>query len=73
MQESVRQMHHDIGTPKSYRDRAADCQRLADAATDGETRDTMTYLAELWRAMADQDVAEVNPRMVPAPSLPASE
>src|ERR1700760_3895297 len=47
MQESVRQMHHDIGSPKSYRDRAANCQRLADAATDVETRDTMTYLAEL--------------------------
>ena len=65
-------MYRDLGTPKSYRERAANCQRLAEAATDDETRDTMTYLAELWRAMADQELAEVNPRLVAA-SLSASK
>jgi hypothetical protein len=65
-------MHHSILTPRSYRDRAAECERLADAATDMEIRDTMTYLADLWRAMADQDEAARDPHTVPTSSLSAS-
>lgn len=66
-------MHRSILTPRSYRDRSTECERLADAATEVELRDTMTYLAELWRAMADQDEAARDRHTVPTASLSPSK
>jgi hypothetical protein len=66
-------LYRSILTPRSYRDRAIECGRIADAATDVEVRDTMTYLAELWRAMADQDEAARDPHTAPISSLSASK
>jgi hypothetical protein len=66
-------MARDNKTPRSYRERARACERLAALATDVETRDTMAYLAELWQAMADQDETEQPAHTVPATPLVASK
>jgi hypothetical protein len=50
-------------TPEDYRERAAECKRLAEDATP-TTRETMLYLANRWRALADEDEARSKPRRV---------
>lgn len=50
-------------TPEDYRERAAECERLAEDATP-TTCETMLYLANRWRALADEDEARSKLRRV---------
>jgi hypothetical protein len=45
-------------TPWDYRDRANECERLADTVTKPETREILFYLAQRWRDLAAEDVAK---------------
>jgi hypothetical protein len=38
--------------------RAKECERLAEAATNPETREMLLYLAKRWRDLADDDEAK---------------
>jgi hypothetical protein len=51
-------------TPTDYQERAAECERLAEGATAPTTRETMLYLANRWRAVANEDEARGQPREV---------
>jgi hypothetical protein len=42
-------------TPQDFRDRAAECERLAVAATNPATRETLLYVACRWLALAEDD------------------
>jgi hypothetical protein len=42
-------------TPQDFRDRADECERLAETATSPEIRETMIYVASRWRALAEGD------------------
>ena len=58
-------------TPRAYRERAAECERLASHAHHASSREMMIYLAMRWCALADEDDAEKsNPRT--AQALPLS-
>ena len=46
-------------TPQEFRERAAECERLAASAPTPETRETMLYVASRWRAMAEEDEARL--------------
>jgi hypothetical protein len=48
-------------TPQDFRDRAAECERLAEKATQPEPRETMLYVASRWRALAEEDEARLKP------------
>ena len=55
-------------TPQDYRDRATDCERVAQEAVSQETREIMVYLAERWRVLADEVEAQPGagrPRSIP--------
>jgi hypothetical protein len=41
-------------TPADYRVRAVECERLAEQASNPDTREIMTYLAMRWLALAEQ-------------------
>src|SRR5450755_2403116 len=59
--------------PKTYRERAAECERLASQAHHASSREMMSYLAVRWRALADEDEAgkrKPGTAQVPPPSLP---
>ena len=45
-------------TPQAFRERAEECERLADEATSLSVRETMLYLAMRWRALADENEAK---------------
>jgi hypothetical protein len=49
-------------TPQEFRERAEECERLAETATRPETRETMLYVAARWRALVEEDEARVKPR-----------
>jgi hypothetical protein len=57
-------------SPQAYRDRAEECDRLADRAIKPETREIMLYLAMRWRALADED--EATEKSHDASALPLS-
>jgi hypothetical protein len=42
-------------TPQDFRDRAAECERLAVEATNPAVRETMLYVASRWLALAAED------------------
>ena len=42
-------------TPRDYRRRAAECEKLAAEAQDPRIRETMLYVASRWIAMAEAD------------------
>ena len=42
-------------TPQDFRDRATECERVAVAATNPATRETMLYVASRWLALAAED------------------
>ena len=44
-------------TPQDYRDRAAECERLAADMWEPRARETLLYVASRWRAMANADEA----------------
>ena len=64
------QMTASPRTPETFRDRAEECERLADRAIKPETRELMLYLAMRWRALADGDEAEG--KLPDASALPLS-
>jgi hypothetical protein len=41
--------------PREFRQRAAECERLAELSRDANARETLLYVASRWRAMADED------------------
>jgi hypothetical protein len=41
--------------PQQFRERAAECERLAEIGTSHRDRETLLYVASRWRAMADED------------------
>jgi len=47
-------------TPPDFRDRAAECDRLAATALNPKTRETMLYIASRWRALADENEARAS-------------
>jgi hypothetical protein len=47
--------------PEFYRERAAECERLAAQAAKAETRETMLYLAMRWHALADEASPKTKP------------
>jgi hypothetical protein len=49
-------------TPQDFRDRAAECERLAATATNPEARETMIYVASRWRALAEEDEKRLRSR-----------
>ena len=57
-------------TPQTYRERVAQCERLASHAHHPSSREMMIYLAMRWRALADEDEAgERKPRTAQARPL----
>jgi hypothetical protein len=50
-------------TPQDFRERAAECQRLAEIAVNPETRETLFYVASRWRALAEEDEGRLQPHM----------
>jgi hypothetical protein len=60
-------------TPQYFRERAAECQRLAEEIADPKNRETLLYVATRWRALADEDdppkLSKADP---PAALLPRS-
>ena len=42
-------------TPQDFRDRAAECERLAATMQEPAARETLLYVASRWRAIADAD------------------
>ena len=48
-------------TPSDYRARAVQCERLAEKALSGETREIMTYLALRWWGLAERAEVEKTP------------
>jgi hypothetical protein len=49
-------------TPQDFRERAAECERLAETAKNPATRETLLYLASRWRALAEEDEGQSKPR-----------
>jgi hypothetical protein len=45
-------------TVQEMLDRAEACERLANTAVSGETRETMRYLALRWKTMAAEEAAK---------------
>jgi hypothetical protein len=41
--------------PQEFRQRAAECERLAELSRDSNARETLLFVASRWRAMADDD------------------
>lgn len=46
-------------TPQDFRERAAECERLAELASRPETRETLLYVASRWLALAEEDEARL--------------
>jgi hypothetical protein len=44
-------------SPKELRERAAECERVAEKATSPEVREILLYAAARWLALAEQDEA----------------
>ncbi len=44
-------------TPAEYRERAAECERLAAASQTEKYRETFLHIAATWRRLADEDEA----------------
>jgi hypothetical protein len=40
-------------SPEEYRQRAEECDRLAESVTSPRVRETMQYMASRWRALAE--------------------
>jgi hypothetical protein len=55
-------------TPQDFRERAAECERLAEKAIRPEYRETLLYVASRWRALAEEDEARLWPRKQEAES-----
>jgi hypothetical protein len=55
-------------TPQDYRQRAAECQKLADDAKDPRARETLLYVVSRWLALADAD----DPKYEPAKRDPSN-
>ena len=53
-------MRPSSSTPQDYRDRANECERQADSATNRETQEILLYLAKRWRDLAAEDEAKEN-------------
>ena len=47
--------------PRYFRERAAECERLAAECVDPRARETLRYVASRWRALADEDERRWNP------------
>ena len=41
--------------PRYFRERAAECERLAEISRSPRDRETLLFVASRWRAMADED------------------
>jgi hypothetical protein len=50
-------------TPEYYRERATECERLADKAGSAEIREIMLYLAMRWQVLAAEP--DSNPESLP--------
>jgi hypothetical protein len=48
-------------TPQDFRDRAAECERLASEAGNPRVRETLLYVAATWRRLAKEDEAALTP------------
>lgn len=48
-------------TPQDFRDRAAECERLAEQFANPAVRETMLHVAATWRRLADEDEARMQP------------
>jgi hypothetical protein len=46
-----------MNTPEEYRQRAADCERVAAETSSADVRETMLEVAARWRRLADEDEA----------------
>jgi hypothetical protein len=45
-------------TSREFRDRAAECEHMAEEATNAEDHERMLYIAARWRSLADEDESE---------------
>jgi hypothetical protein len=45
-------------TPEDFRERAANCERMAAKTKDRQVRETFLYIASKWRALAADDERE---------------
>jgi hypothetical protein len=48
--------------PQEFRQRAAECERLAAIGINTSARETLLYVAAGWRAMADEEEHRFRPR-----------
>jgi hypothetical protein len=55
-------MDHPQDGPRIFRERAAECERLAAETKNPHDRETLLYVASRWRAMADEDERRLQPR-----------
>jgi hypothetical protein len=51
-----------MNTPEEYRERAADCDRLALEARRPHDREAMQYAAQRWRDMAEEEESKARQR-----------
>jgi hypothetical protein len=58
-------------TAQDFRDRAAECQRLADRAQHANARGPLLYVASRWRAMADADEQQRKPTIPQSDTSPS--
>ena len=54
--------------PLHFRERAAECERLANITKNPDYRETLLYVAMRWRAMADEDERRLRPVELETPS-----
>jgi hypothetical protein len=59
-------------TPQDFRDRAANCERLAETAMLLEEREVLLRFASRWRARAEKDEARLKPSKPEADSAISS-
>jgi hypothetical protein len=52
-----------LTTSQEFRDRAAECEHMAEEATNAENRERMLYLANRWRSLADEGESEEESRL----------
>jgi hypothetical protein len=50
------------GGPEEFRERAAECERLAAETKNPHYRETLLYVASRWRAIAGEDERRWHPR-----------
>jgi hypothetical protein len=62
--------HPPAKTPLSYRDRAADCERIAETALDPSNRAVMLELTARWRSIANESDAQEKIRKAQTQPLP---